>query len=531
MQRRLFLQWTAALALTGCGKLPRLGLPIQVYYPGMQAGHILRDKPSTSPPTMRLKVGTVIVGSGIGGLMAAWKLWREGYRDLLLISGPELGGNAAGGRFGNIPYPRGAHYLPLPSLESTHIREMLQDVGVIERDAFATHPYYDETAILHGPEDRLLCNGQWQDGIMPTHGVDENERMQQQRFVDQMETLRHAMGADGRRAFAIPIAQASADPVWRRLDRLSFKAWLIQQRYTAPSLHWYANYCCRDDYGADYDRISAWAGLHYFAARGGHAANAADGVLLTWPDGLHDLAKKLMARLDPGCLLAGSAFRLVPTTQGVDAWIQTEDGRTLRIQADHGVCALPLHVAKHIIPNLADSGFHPIQHMPLHAPWLVSNFLLDGFPAEPEHAPLAWDNVVYQGRGLGWVVATHQWIRAAKPEQTVFTAYHALADGEPADTRRWLQKASADELYELAACDLEQAYGWRLRRHLKQLEITVRGHAMASPTVGFLDNPGLTALRQGWGRLHFAHADLSGYSVCEEAAWWGYQAAHRVLAG
>ncbi len=40
----------------------------------------------------------------------------------------------------------------------------------------------------------------------------------------------------------------------------------------------------------------------------------------------------------------------------------------------------------------------------------------------------------------------------------------------------------------------------------------------------------LAALRAADGRILFAHADLSGYSVCEEAAWWGYRAAERVLA-
>jgi hypothetical protein len=27
----------------------------------------------------------------------------------------------------------------------------------------------------------------------------------------------------------------------------------------------------------------------------------------------------------------------------------------------------------------------------------------------------------------------------------------------------------------------------------------------------------------------FAHADLSGFSVFEEAAWWGYRAAQKVM--
>ena len=40
------------------------------------------------------------------------------------------------------------------------------------------------------------------------------------------------------------------------------------------------------------------------------------------------------------------------------------------------------------------------------------------------------------------------------------------------------------------------------------------------PTPGGLTNAGLAALREADGKLLFAHSDLSGYSVFEEAVWW-----------
>jgi hypothetical protein len=33
------------------------------------------------------------------------------------------------------------------------------------------------------------------------------------------------------------------------------------------------------------------------------------------------------------------------------------------------------------------------------------------------------------------------------------------------------------------------------------------------------------------GPVLFAHSDLSGFSVFEEASWWGYRAAQRALRG
>ena len=44
-------------------------------------------------------------------------------------------------------------------------------------------------------------------------------------------------------------------------------------------------YSCRDDYGVSHSKVSAWAGLHYFASRAGKAYNAdsPNHVLTTGP--------------------------------------------------------------------------------------------------------------------------------------------------------------------------------------------------------------------------------------------------------
>jgi hypothetical protein len=182
------------------------------------------------------------------------------------------------------------------------------------------------------------------------------------------------------------------------------------------------------------------------------------------------------------------------------------------------------------VPTIRELGFDPARHRPPQAPWLVANFLLDGFPQESGDEPLAWDNVIHASPGLGWVVATHQLIRAARPAHTVFTTYRALADSTPAEARQRLASASADELLELAGFDLRAAYGeLELWRRTRAVEITVRGHGMATPVPGSLGNAGLAALRAADGPVLFAHSDLSGYSVFEEAVWWGEQAARKAI--
>ena len=87
--------------------------------------------------------------------------------------------------------------------------------------------------------------------------------------------------------------------------------------------------------------------------------------------------------------------------------------------------------------------------------------------------------------------------------------------------RRRLLAASADDLLAEAAQDLLAAYGRSFWRQVEAVDICVRGHGMRVPLPGYLDDAPTLALRRHRSRLIFAHSDLSGYSVFEEAAHWG----------
>ncbi|MET3130193.1 hypothetical protein AAKU55_000446 [Oxalobacteraceae bacterium GrIS 1.11] len=531
MRRRSFLLWAGAGgAAAGAGALgfrrwqevtPTLN------YAGRAEGHFLRDRRALPAPSEIVETDVAIFGSGIAGLTAAWKMRKQGQSDFLMVDGPQPYGNAAGGSFGELAFPTGAHYLPLPSPESVHVREILFDLGIIVRDAMSERPYYDERYILHGPEERLLYQGRWQNGFIPTDGVAPQELLEHARFFAEVRRLRQLRGRDGRRLFVFPTQQSSEDPEWQALDRITLKTWLEQNGYRSPTLHWYLNYCCRDDYGTRYDKVSAWAGLHYYCSRWGQAANAGNGAWLTWPGGLQPVAEA-MARAAAVKRKSGTAVSLKKTAHGVEALcFELLDGRprTYLVRARKAICAMPLHVAARVVESIRDYGFDPARHMPAYAPWMVANFLLKRFPEERPQAPLSWDNVVYQEPGLGYVVSTHQDIRVRPPEKTVFSAYVALSDRTPEAARTWLAGASAEELLALASVDLKSAYGAGFAGCVERVDITLRGHAMAAPLPGFRGNAGLKALRESEGAILFAHGDLSGFSVFEEAAWWGYRAA------
>ena len=394
---------------------------------------------------------------------------------------------------------------------------------------------------------RLYRDGRWQDGLVPSDAGAIDPRAPSRRVIAEgsaidrffrlVDTLRDARGADGRKVFAVPVALSSSDPRWTRLDALPFATWLKQEGYDDPALRWYLDYCCRDDYGANATDISAWAGLHYFAARNGQASNADRGAVLTWPEGLDAMAERLEAGAfapRPGRptpqRLDGTALSIRETGDGVDVLCaDTTGASTFVVHARRAICAMPLFVARHVVEALRNDAGFVARPSPRVAPWMVANFVLRRHPEELDGASLAWDNVLYGSDGLGYVVSTHQQIRVAPSSSTVFTAYRALADRSPDDARRWMDTASASEIGTLAAAELRAVYGWRFAPCVERVDVTLRGHAMASPAPGTLADAGLRALRDSDGRILYAHADLSGYSVFEEAAWWGWRAAERVL--
>jgi hypothetical protein len=527
----------SAAMLSGCdGPLPWDKVKTTVDRPGMILGHAMRDASavnwvansfSNSVPTsfeIAKRCQVLVIGSGVAGLSAVWNLRRQGVKDILLLAGPEWLGNAASFQFAQGPrVPAGAHYLPLPSPESSHVREILKAMGVYAGDLGAQRPSYDESVIVHAPAERLLRAEQWESSLLPQSGLNPTALQQQQKFFELTKLLAQTLGADGKRLFVVPISLASRDPQWLALDQVTFKAWLDQTQFNEASLLWYLDYCCRDEFGGGLSQVSAWAGLHYFASRAGHASNAEDGAVLTWPDGLASVANFLAQAIE-GQQLAASALSIKRQSNSVQILaLDHASSKRFGIQAQAVVLATPLYIAARIDPEIALAFPDWKQQLPTYAPWIVGNFKMHRRAAEKIGSGLSWDNVVYGSSALGFVNAAHQLLRVNEFSAPSFTSYHAVNDRSAVQARQWCSNASTEELLEVASQDLVHAYGSRFWRHVQAAHVTVRAHGMPSPTPGFLSNPLLTQLRKPQARVWYANADLSGYSVFEEAAWWGMQ--------
>ncbi|MBE2293621.1 MAG: twin-arginine translocation pathway signal protein, partial [Phycisphaerales bacterium] len=321
---------------------------------------------------------------------------------------------------------------------------------------------------------------------------------------------------------------SARDPELLALDRISMRDFLLQHRLDAKPLHWYVNYACRDDYGCRYDQTSAWMGIHYFASRDAYAHDADEDDVLTWPEGNGWLIRRLRERLAPhittGSLV--SQLSMLDRAVRVDTYQPGED-RTIRQLAQRVIWAVPVFQAPWVFQELSTESKAAISEFQ-YAPWVVANLSLRSFPIERRGAPLSWDNVLYDSAALGYVVATHQHL-AAHQDQTVFTWYQALCDGTPERERRRLLDTPWATWAEWILHDLSGPYP-DIREQVTRLDLMRWGHAMVRPRPGFVWGAARQHMLEAGDQVLFAHSDLSGYSIFEEANYRGVLAAERVLA-
>ncbi|MCS7025671.1 MAG: FAD-dependent oxidoreductase [Bryobacteraceae bacterium] len=486
-----------SLGLVGLG--PKTERPVQGRFvdDSHELAHRLRDRTIRALPKAEVRIPVVIVGAGIAGLSAAWWLERRGFRDFLLLElEKQPGGNSRWGENEVSAYPWGAHYLPLPNQESTLVRELCREFGLLDAQGS-----WQERHLCHSPQERLFLHGRWQEGLEPELGVTRKQRDQFRRFHEKMQQFRET------RQFTLPM-ELGAKP--SPLDRISFSEWLRQEGFDSPYLLWYVDYACRDDYGSRARDTSAWAGIHYFAAR-----ERAERGPLTWPEGNGWLVRKLLIKL----------AKYVRTQSMVGA-IRRRQGR-LSVEARETaylaqavIWAAPTFVLRYVFEECPDtSGL-------TYSPWLTANLTLDRMPAERD-SERAWDNVLFDSPALGYVVATHQNL-ASRTERSVWTYYWALADQPPARIRQMLLEKDWHFWKEEILRDLERAHP-DIRQCVSRIDILRLGHAMVRPYPGWIFGETRRRLLAWSSDIVLANSDLSGLSVFEEAQYRGVRAAERVL--
>jgi len=495
MSRRTRRQFVSAalVGLTVKAERPVTGGFVNDAFP---LGHRIRDHARFAAPARIEKLPVVIVGGGMAGLSAAWRLNKRGFRDFALLEmEPQAGGNSRWGENEITSYPWAAHYVPVPDAGATLVRELFEELGVLKDGV------WDERRLCFAPQERLFLHGRWQEGIEPEVAAASRDREEYRRFHDQMAEFR----ASGR--FTIPMERGEHVAAKDGLDRVSMQDWMALNGFSSPYLNWYINYACRDDYGALARETSAWAGVHYFASRDPDEKGP-----LTWPEGNGWIARQLIERLKAWIRPASPVYSIV--REGTRLRVRTEQVEYI---AERVIFAAPTFLASYIVEGAPRAeGF-------VYSPWLTANLTIEKPPEE-----VAWDNVIYDSPALGYVDATHMSLRSFI-DRSVWTFYWSFAGQAPAEARAMLLERDWAYWREAILHDLSRAHP-DIRERVSRVDVMRIGHAMARPAPGFLGSEVRRSFASQNGPILYANSDLSGFSIFEEAQYRGVTSADRALA-
>ncbi len=488
-----------------------------------EVGHRLRDAWYERAAGSPERIGVAIVGAGPAGLSAGWRLRRSDYHDYRIFDlEPRAGGTSAYGTDAVVPYPWGAHYVPVPLPQNRALKALLAEMNVLAEAGDTVSAR--ERFRIREPVERLFYDGSWHAGLFPTNGASQQELEELSTFEARVRHWAGLRDGQGKKGFRLPMRFSSDDATFRELDEKSAKSWLAELGIRSQRVLWYLELACRDDYGMTLEQTSAWALLFYFCARRANAG-AESQPFVTWPEGNGRLVMHLASGAKHRVLTNHLVTDVVAEREVVKiAVFDVKADKLRRFVADHAILAIPQFVVARVLRSYRDSRPRHLERFSYGA-WMVANLHVRR-PPKNVGAPPAWDNVLFDSPSLGYVSAGHQALRDVGPN--VWTYYLPFTGPDPAKDRQTLLALSHQEAARAVVVDLSRAHP-DLPDLVERVDIYKWGHAMVRPTPGFIWGEERTRAQAGPARVHFAHSDLSGMALFEEAQDRGVLAAERVL--
>ena len=515
-------------ALSACRSSSENNFPDgEIVGANVNAGHLLRENRNLEVPAQNWEnVKVCIIGGGAAGLSAAWNFTKENFHNFVLLElENKIGGTSQSGVSNLVGYPWGAHYLPVPFQENAELIALLDEMNLTEGKNPDGEILIKEQFLCRQPEERVFYKGRWYEGLYLTVGASEDDKRQLAEFNKQIDFWVNWRDQKGRRAFVVPVGNCSNDAEATALDKISFAGWLRQKGFTSDRLFRYCDYACRDDYGLKLEQTSAWAGLFYFCSRIRKSGEESQ-AFITFPEGNGRFVNFLHGKVKDKTRLNTIALEIIPNETGVDVVCLNIATNELKgFHCEKAIFAAPVFTAQYLIRDFRQNSPQHVKEFE-HNAWFVANLFLKNRPKArfSRDFPLSWDNVLYESPSLGYVNATHQ--KGIDYGATILTYYYPMCGEQNA--RAKLFSLNWKDLADIVLTDLSRAHA-DIYDLTEKIDIMRWGHAMISPRPNFLWSGAREQAQNPYRNIHFAHSDLSGIALFEEAFYHGTRAANEIL--
>jgi protoporphyrinogen oxidase len=481
--------------------------------------HKLRDGESWSfPAASGTTYDCVVIGAGISGLTAAWRLRAVGHDSILVLDKDDPAGGLSRSDGGNPLYSQATAYTVYPYNDNLY--DLYFDLGIVTGQDSEGSAIVDPKYIVAAPANNVYMDGKWYEDAweagMDALPLSPKALTDLKAFREDMKTWYDFVGTDGLTGFDTPSDASTADADVRALDEISLSEYVAQKGWD-PAVSQFWDYYSRSAFGTTHEKLSAWAAINFLGSE--------FSPTLTQPGGNAYIAKMLTAkigaeRIKTKCFVAQAK---IEGTEVVVSYL--EDGVPKSVKAKTVIYAAPRYIARHVLPDLVAAGRDEGSNF-IYTPYLVANVRVTETPVE-----LGYDNWLHGDYSFTDVIVA-DWAglpdpKAADPKRdNVLTLYSPqYGPGK----RSELLTTELEVYEELLLGDLEKVVPG-IRDVVTEFNLYRWGHAMLAPEKGFVFGADRVGSQAPVDRIFFACNDVDGLPAFENAVAAAFRAADEAVA-
>lgn len=458
----------------------------------------------------------IIIGSGIAGLVSAWKLKKRGVTNFIILEKDAIGGMAQLDGDAAHPFAQAAAYTVYPY--NDNLIEVYTELGIVTGLDMDGAAIVDPKYVVKEPANNVIINGKftpdgWVEGLdslpLPANVIADLKACTQD-----MRDWYDYVGADGKFGFDTPTDASTTDPDVRALDNLTWLEY-VKSKGWDPAVSEFWDPYIRSALGAQHDTVSAWAMLNFMGSEFKPG--------MSQPGGNAYLAKALAAKVGEAKIKTGAVV-VRATNQGAEVHVTyLENGKATTIRAKSAICAAPQYIARHLIPDLAAAGRLEGKDF-VYTPYIVAQAHVSKTPPK-----LGYDNWAH-GDFIFSDVIVADWAGLAEPEKAPLDRANVLSIYTPLfspGARAELQTKPFEEYEKLILDDLERFIPG-VTETITQFDIYRWGHAMLSAPKGFMFSKSRVDSQKPIGLISFACHDVDGLPAFENSVGAAFRAAEEV---